>query len=208
MKTGYLLLLLFMLPAATFAQANRKGLYGSIAAGYGSYTLNLYAYHNGSDLYADQDFSGFVLALGIEQKSIWQKNRLVLDLGGELTGGFGIKTTTKATGNVSGESKGGFALGAGALLKAGYLFPSNGSTITPLAGLGPYFLYLKPGGNDTNGNYLYGLQGYVGVDIQLASLVLTPQIRFGVASWGSSDEMSQNGQPRLFEAGLKLATKL
>jgi hypothetical protein len=36
-------------------------------------------------------------------------------------------------------------------------------------------------------------------------LVLTPEIHFGVASWGASDEMEQNGQPGMFEIKVKIA---
>ena len=98
--------LLFMLffPTFIFAQSDRKGTYGNLAIGYGHYSLDLYDYAGGRDLYNDQTFSGLILSLGVEKKSAWQKNRLVFDVGGELTGGFSIKTDSKASGNIAGES--------------------------------------------------------------------------------------------------------
>lgn len=205
MKTHYWLLLL-LLPTLGLAQTERKGVYGSVSVGYGSYTLDLYEYHNGGSIYADQDFSGIAVALGVEKKSAWHVNKFVFDVGGELTGGFGIKTKVKATGNLTGESKGGYALGVSGLFKAGYLLSKKEGAVTPVIGAGPYFLYVRSG-QDGNSNYIYGLQGFVGVDFRLPGFVLTPQMRFGLASWGSSDEMDQNGQPSMFEVGLKIAKK-
>jgi len=199
--------LLLLLPTLCFAQKDRKGVYGGLSVGYGSYVLDLYEYQNGGSFYIDQRFSGVALALGIEKRSAWQKDQFVFDVSGELTGGLAIKTSINETGNLNEETKGGYALGASGFLKAGYLFPKNEGAVTPLVGIGPYFTYIKSGGGDTDGNYIYGLQGFVGVDLRLSQFVLTPQIRFGLAGWGASDEMDQNGQPGMFEVGLKIAKK-
>lgn len=205
MKLHPSLLILLFVPSITFAQADRKGTYGNLGIGYGSYSLDLYAYAGGNNLYNDQTFSGLILSLGVEKKSIWQKNKLVFDIGGELTGGLGIKSDSKASGNITGESKGGYALGIKGLFKMGYLFPEKEGTIVPLIGIGPYFNYINSGGNNAESNYIYGLQASLGVDFKVKRVVLTPEIHFGLASWGSSDEMAQNGQPGMFEIKLKIA---
>jgi hypothetical protein len=204
-KSHLSLLLLLLLPAVTFAQAERKGTYGNVALGYGVYALDLYDYAGGSNVYNDQTFSGLIISAGIERKSAWQTNRLAFDIGGELTGGFGINTDATASGGTSGESNGGFALGIKGLFKMGFLFPKN--TIVPLIGLGPYFTYISTGGEEAVGNYIYGIQTSLGVDFKIKRLVLTPEIHFGVASWGASDEMDQNGQPGMLEVKVKIATK-
>jgi len=199
------LLFLLFFPTFIFAQADRKGAYGNLAIGYGTYSLDLYAYAGGSDLYNDQTFSGLILSLGLEKKSAWQKNKLVFDVGGELTGGLGINSDSKASGNIEGESKGGYALGIKGLFKTGYLFPKNEGAIVPLIGIGPYFNYINSGGKNAEGNYIYGLQASLGADFKVKRLVFTPEIHFGLASWGFSDEMEQNGQPGMFEIKLKIA---
>jgi hypothetical protein len=204
-KPHRLLLLLLFVPAFTFAQDVRKGAYGNLAIGYGTYLLDLYSYSGGSNQYNDQTFSGLILSVGVEKKSAWQKNKLVFDVGGELTGGFGINIDSKASGNVSGESNGGYALGVNGLLKMGYLFGKDEGTIVPLIGMGPYFTYISTGGSDAVGNYIYGLQASLGIDFRIRRFVLTPEIHFGLASWGASDEMEQNGQPGMLEVKVKIA---
>lgn len=207
MKLHLSLLLLLFFPTIIFAQADRKGTYGNLAIGYGNYSLDLYDYAGGRDLYNDQTFSGLILSLGVEKKSAWQKNKLVFDIGGELTGGLGIKSDSKASGNIASESTGGYALGIKGLFKMGYLFPENEGAIVPLIGMGPYFNYINSGGNEAEGNYIYGLQASIGVDLKAKSLVFTPEIHFGLASWGASDEMEQNGQPAMFEVKVKIAKR-
>jgi len=206
MKLHPALLFLLFVPAFTFAQADRKGTYGNLAIGYGRYSLDLYAYAGGSNLYNDQTFSGLILSLGVERKSAWQKNRLLFDIDGNLTGGFGIKSASEASGNIGGESNGGFALGIKGSFKMGYLFQNEGK-IVPLIGLGPYFTYINNGGDDAVGNYIYGLQASVGVDFRIKRMMLTPEIHLGLASWGGSDEMEQNGQPGMFEIKLKIGRR-
>jgi hypothetical protein len=207
MKSHLSLLLLFFIPAVTLAQVDRKGTYGNLALGYGTYLLDLYDYAGGSNFYNDQTFSGLIISVGVEKKSAWQKNKLVFDAGGELTGGFGIRSDAKASGNRTGESTGGYALGIKGLFKMGYLFPGHEGAIVPLIGIGPYFNYINSGGEDAVGNYIYGLQAFLGVDCKVKRLVLTPEIHFGLASWGGSDEMEQNGQPGMFEIKVKIARK-
>jgi hypothetical protein len=205
MKLHPLFFVLLFSPALMFAQVDRKGIYGNVGIGYGTYTLDLYDYAGGNDFYRDQTFSGVLLSLGVEKKSAWQKNKLVFDAGGEFTGGFGIKTSSKASGARNSETKGGHSLGLKALFKAGYTLGSNNGSIIPLIGLGPYFNYLSSGG-DADGNYIYGLQASLGADFNVRKrIVLTPEIHFGLASWGASDEMDQNGQPAMFEVKLKIA---
>ena len=205
MKLHPSLLLLFFIPAVTLAQVDRKGTYGSLALGYGTYSLDLYDYAGGSDLYNDQTFSGLIFSGGVEKKSAWRKDKLVFDVGGELTAGFGISSDAKASGNATAGSNGGYLLGLKGLFKMGYLFPQNEGSIVPLIGMGPYFTYINSGGNDAVGNYIYGIQVSLGVDCKVRRLVLTPEIHFGLASWGGSDEMEQNGQPGMFEIKLKIA---
>lgn len=207
MKSHPFILFLLLFPVLTYAQVDRKGIYGSLGIGYGTYSLDLYEYAGGSNLYADQDFSGPILSLGIEKKSAWGKNRLVFDIGGELTAGLGIKTEYKGSGNISDNSKSGYALGVKSLLKMAYLFPKNEGTIVPVVGLGPYFTYINSGVEDADGNYIYGLQASLGADFRIKRLVLTPEIHLGLASWGASDEMEQNGQPGMFEVKLKIARR-
>lgn len=208
MKPHISLLLVALLSSfLSFAQTGRKGTYGSVAAGYGSYTLDLYAYAGGSNLYNDQQFSGLILSLGIEKKSAWTKNKFVFDVGGELTGGFGFNSDARSTGNINGETGGGYLIGVKSLFKVGYLFADKENTAIPLIGLGPYFNYINSGGDDGEGNYIYGLQASVGVDLSLKKFLITPEIHFGLASWGSSDEMEQNGQPGFFEVKIKFAKK-
>lgn len=205
MKLHPSFLFLLLVPAFSVAQVDRKGTYGNLAIGYGSYSLDLYDYAGGNNFYNDQTFSGLILSVGVEKKSAWQKNKLVFDIGGELTGGFGINSDSKASGNITGESKGGYALGIKGLFKMGYLFPKNEGTIVPLIGMGPYFNYINSGGDDAEGNYIYGLQASLSVDFKVKRIVLTPEIHFGLASWGSSGEMEQNGQPGMFEIKVKIA---
>lgn len=207
MKLHFPLLLLLFMPAVTLAQVDRKGTYGNLALGYGTYVLDLYSYAGGSNLYNDQNFSGLIISVGVERKSAWQKNKLVFDAGGELTGGFGIRSDSKASGNITGESNGGYALGIKGLFKIGYLFPRNEGAIVPLVGIGPYFNYISSGGEDAVGNYIYGIQASLGVDFKVKRLVFTPEIHFGFASWGASDEMEQNGQPGMLEIKVKIARK-
>ena len=197
-------MLLLALPVCAVSQGTRNGLYGNRAIGYGSYTLDLYEYAGGADLYNDQHFSGPVLSLGIEKKSAWQKNNVVFDLGGELTGNFGISTDSKVSGNGAAKNSSGYGLGVKGLFKAGYSLPNG---IVPLVGLGPYFTYLNSGVEDADGNYIYGIQASLGVDFPIKRFVITPEIAFGVASWGGSDEMGQNGQPGLFEVKIKVARR-
>jgi hypothetical protein len=204
-KPHRLLLFLLFIPAFTFAQDVRKGAYGNLAIGYGTYILDLYSYSGGSNLYNDQTFSGLILSLGMEKKSAWQKNKLVFDVGGELTGGFGINLDSKASGNISGESNGGYALGVKGLFKTGYLLGKKEGAVVPLIGVGPYFTYISTGGDDAVGNYIYGLQASLGVDFRIRRFVLTPEIHLGLASWGGSDEMEQNGQPGMLEVKVKIA---
>jgi hypothetical protein len=205
MKLHPSLLFLLFVPLFTSAQDTRKGAYGNLAIGYGIYLLDLYDYAGGSNVYNDQTFSGLILSAGIEKKSAWRKNKLVFDIGGELTGGFGINSDSKASGNTSSESNGGFALGIKGLFKMGYLFPKNEGAIVPLIGMGPYFNYINTGGSNAVGNYMYGLQTVLGVDFKVKRIVLTPEIHFGLANWGASDEMEQNGQPGMLEVKVKIA---
>jgi hypothetical protein len=204
-KQHRLLLYLLFVPVFTFAQNVRKGAYGNLAIGYGTYLLDLYNYAGGSNLYNDQTFSGLILSVGGEKKSAWQKNKLVFDVGGELTGGFSIRSDSRASGNISGESNSGYALRVNGLLKMGYLFRKDEGAIVPLIGMGPYFTYISTGGSNAVGNYIYGLQASLGVDFKVKRFVLTPEIHFGLASWGASDEMEQNGQPGMFEVKVKIA---
>ncbi|PZR27630.1 MAG: hypothetical protein DI535_09415 [Citrobacter freundii] len=198
---------LLTLPFVGSAQIQRKGTYGNAAAGYGSYILDLYEYAGGRNIYIDQKFSGPVVSLGIEKKSAWTKNQFVFDVGGDLTGGFAIKTNLKATGNIVGTTSGGYLIGLKGSFKAGYVFSDKEGTAIPLIGLGPYFNYINSGGDNAMGNYIYGLQASVGVELPLKKLLLTPEIHVGLASWGWSDEMEQNGQPGMFEIKIKLAKK-
>jgi len=77
--------------------------------------------------------------------------------------------------------------------------------IVPLIGMGSYFNYIHSGGENAEANYIYGLQASLGVDFKVNRLVFTPAIHFGLASYGSSDEMAQNGQPAMFEIKVKIA---
>jgi hypothetical protein len=143
-----------------------------------------------------------VLSLGIEKKSFKQSNNIVYDVGGEVEIGFGI---TGAANGFSGS--GGSQVGTRVLLKAGYLMGEgqDKGKFVPMIGLGPYFITMNV---NQVGNYIYGLQGYGGVDIKLnESIVLTPQAHFGIASYGWSDNGYQNGQPGMFEFGVKIAKK-
>lgn len=196
---------MLFLPVFALAQTERKGTYGSISAAYGTYSIDLYAYAGGSDLYNDQDFSGPVFSLGIETKSAWQKNKFVFDVGGELSAGLGIKKTSVSSGNYHTSNSGGHLYGINALLKAGYLVAESGKVV-PLFGLGPYYDFITQGG-DSDDNSIYGLQGFVGVDLSVSKFVITPQLNFGLASWGGSESMDQNGQPSKFEGGVKFAYK-
>jgi hypothetical protein len=207
MKSPSLLLFLLLLTFVGNTQVRRKGTYGNVAVGYGTYSLDLYEYAGGNNIYNDQQFSGPVIAIGIEKKSAWTKNQFVFDIGADLSGGFAMKTESIATGNINGKSNGGYLAGIRGLFKAGYLFSDKEGTAIPLVGLGPYFNYINSGGSNGAGNYMYGLQASVGLDLPLKKLVLTPEICFGLASWGSSDDMDQNGQPALFEIKIKLAKK-
>lgn len=202
-----LLLALVLFPFFGSAQLQRKGIYGNVAAGYGSYKLDLYDYAGGSSIYNDLKFSGPLISLGVEKKSAWTKNQFVFDIGADLTGGFAIKTDSKSSGNITGSSSGGYLIGLKGLFKAGYVSSGKEGAAIPLIGLGPYFNYINTGGDYSTGNYIYGLQASVGVDLPLKKLLLSPEIHVGLASWGSSDEMDQNGQPGMFEIKIKLAKK-
>lgn len=193
------------MPAVTLAQDARKGIYGNVAVGYGSYSIDLYSYAGGRDIYNDQTFSGFVFSLGIDKKNVFQKDQFVFDVGGELTGGLGIKVKSTSSGNRREEQSGGHSVGIRGMFKSGYLFPDNNGAFIPLIGIGPYFTYINTGGSEGIGNYIYGLQASLGLDCRLKTFILTPEIHFGLASWGASDELEQNGQPRMFEIKLKIA---
>jgi hypothetical protein len=214
-----LFLLLFILPAVLFAQnSDRGGWYGNAGLGYGMYTLDIYNYNSGNNgLYANQKLSNMLVWVGAERKSAWQSNNLVFDAGGELTIGLGVTNQLVKSGNPSGtDISGGWGLGIRGLVKVGYLLGSG--SIVPLLGVGPYYSFINSdNGDDDNsgGNQIYGLQGYAGVDFQFGKFVLTPQINFGLASWGWSDiytgaNVDNNeleGSPALFEIGAKIAVK-
>ena len=220
MKKIFFLLMVFpfFVHAQYTTNANaRKGWYGSIGIGYGSYKLDIYNYAGGSDFYADQKLSSPVIWLGMDKKSIWQANNFVIDAGGELVGGFGVKNKITSSGLISEKIKGGWSIGIHALAKAGYLLGNEKMSIVPLVGLGPYYIDVVSGsGDNSGGNQIYGLQGYFGIDFQAGRFVITPQIHFGLASWGYSnvwiganaDSNVQNGQPGMFEGGVKVAVSL
>lgn len=218
MKQKLFFLLVFFIPSILFAQGDRKGWYGSAGIGYGTYAVYVYNYNRGNGgLYADQKLSNMLVWLGAEKKSVWHVNDFVFDVGGELTAGFGVKNKSVRLGIPLGEDiKGGWNLGIHALFKAGYLVGNEKGKIVPLLGAGPYYTYIKNGsGDEASGNQIYGVQGYAGVDFQLGKFVLTPQMHFGLASWGwsdiwmgaDSDNNVQNGQPSMLEAGAKIAFK-
>jgi hypothetical protein len=204
-----------------FAQnGDRSGWYGNAGLGYGMYKLDVYNYNDGNNgLYAEQKLSNMLVWLGAERKSLWQSNNIVLDAGGELTIGLGVKNhLVKSRFTEGADISGGWGLGIRGLAKVGYLLVNENSSIVPLLGIGPYYSFINSNnGDDDNsgGNQIYGLQGYAGVDFQLGKFVLTPQINFGLASWGWSDIYTganvdnnvQEGQPSLFEIGVKIAVK-
>lgn len=202
----FLLFAVLLLSSSTFAQT-RKGTYGSAGIGYGSYTIDLYSYAGGSNLYSDQHFSGPLISLGVEKKSAWTVNKLVFDIGGDLTGGFGISSDATSSGYINSKGSGGYLVGIKGLVKMGYQFSDNEGSAIPTIGLGPYYNYINSGGSEGEGNYIYGLQGSIGVDFPMKKLLFTPEIHFGLASWGSSDEMDQNGQPGFFEIRVKVAKR-
>jgi hypothetical protein len=222
MKQQFFLLLL-IIPSVLFAQKDtRKSWYGSVGLGYGMYSVHIYNYNQGSGVYGDFKLSNPLIWLGMEKKSAWEKNDFVFDIGGELTGGFGVKNKVDATGG-SATLSGGYTVGIHGLFKAGYLAGTEKGKIVPMLGVGPYYVIavshpggIYSGGDFNSGNQVYGLQGYAGVDIQASDkFVITPQLHFGLVSWGwsdfwmgpNSDNNVSNGQPSMFEAGIKLAMK-
>ncbi|BAV07234.1 hypothetical protein SAMN05421788_102144 [Filimonas lacunae] len=216
MKHNLLICFLLLVSVAGFTQNGRKGWYIEPGVGYGSYKLDLYNYNGGSGTYADQKFSQPVVSVGLERKSILEKNRFVLDGGATLTGGFGLTTKSKGAGSGNaGDIKGGWSLGISALAKAGYLAGSKPGAIVPQLGLGPYFISLQSGsGEEGFSSKIYGIQGIAGVEFHVSNIMLMPNIRWGVGSWGNSDRFigradnTQNGQPAMFEVGVSAAIRL
>ncbi|ANH81296.1 hypothetical protein A8C56_10150 [Niabella ginsenosidivorans] len=201
-------------PLTVIAQQERKGWYAALGPGYGSYTLDLYNYNGGASSYADQHFTEPVIWLGIEKKSVLQRSRFILDAGGELTGGFALSTRSTVSGPSADKKSNGWSLGVHGLVKAGYTLGTQ-HIIVPLLGAGPYFISLQTGSGDEGySSRIYGAQGYAGVDFVLKRITVTPQVHFGIASWGNSDKQigkadnTQNGQPSMLEAGIKVALKL
>jgi hypothetical protein len=225
MKSKLFFLFVFFFPFILFAQENRQSWYGSAGVGYGSYKVHIYNYAHGADNYADLRLTSPILWLGMEKKSAWHANDFVFDVGGELNAGLGVKNNASGFGvkNNAGNGlfdttiNGGWSLGIHGLFKAGYQAGGEKGKIVPLLGVGPYYIFIKNGSGDlASGNQVYGVQGYAGIDFQLSDrFVVTPQVHFGVASWGYSDlgigpagNNVQNGQPSMLEAGLKIAIKL
>ncbi|MFT4204196.1 MAG: hypothetical protein QM610_09815 [Chitinophagaceae bacterium] len=205
MKQKFLLAFILVVPMVLCAQQDRKGWYASVGVGYGSYELDLYNYNSGSGVYADQKFTQPVIWLGFEKKSFWQKENIVLDAGATLTGGFGLK--------LDGASSSGWSLGLDGLAKAGYLLGDE-KTIVPLVGLGPYFMSLQSGGGDDGfSNQIFGLQGYAGVDFRASRFTVTPQLRFSIVGWGTTNRYIGSADndiyaPGMFEIGIKAALHL
>lgn len=213
MKRKFFLLFIAIAPAVLHAQSVRKGWYGDIGLGYGSYRLDLYNYNGGTPTYADQKYSAPLIWLGCEKKSIIQKSNFVLDAGGTIKAGFGVTTKSIASGPTSQKNNNGWLIGIEGTAKAGYLLQSKYVEIIPLVGAGPYFLSIQTGKGDTDAfsSQLYGAQGYAGADLRFNKITFTPQVHFGIASWGGSDrgigraDNVQNGQPSMLEAGFKVA---
>ncbi|MFT4152186.1 hypothetical protein [Parafilimonas sp.] len=215
MKKKIMLFAVILMPVLVFSQTARKGWYGSLGLGYGSYKLDLYNYNSGSDSYADQSFSQPLIRLGVEKKSIINKGGFVLDADAELTGGFGLKTRSTLSGPTTKNENKGWSLGINGLVKAGYVLGKESTSITPLIGLGPHFISLQTGSGDEGfSNKIYGLQGFIGIDFNLSKITMTPNMHVGIANWGSSDrwigsaDNAQNGQPSMFEAGINVAVRL
>ncbi|MFT4155043.1 hypothetical protein [Parafilimonas sp.] len=193
----------------------KKRLVFNSGIGYGSYELDIKAYAGN---YADQKFTQPVIWLGAEKKSILNKNGFVLDAGGGLAGSFKLKTKSTLSGPENVENNKGWSLGIHGLAKAGYELGGKNSSIVPLIGLGPYFIDLYNGAandEDAFGNWIYGLQGYAGVEFSLNTIAVIPHINFGIADWGNSGrelhgegDNYQNGQPSMFEAGISVALRL
>ncbi|MBX3256646.1 MAG: hypothetical protein KF862_21095 [Chitinophagaceae bacterium] len=215
MKQKLFLLCIAIAPTVLHAQSPRKGWYAGIGPGYGSYRLDLYNYNGGSPTYADQKFSAPLVWLGIDRKSILQKNNFVLDAAGTIEAGFGVTTKSVVSGPSTQKNNKGWLIGIQGLAKAGYILRWDHIEITPLVGAGPYFLSIQTGKSDTDGysSQLYGAQGYAGADLRFNKITLTPQIHFGIAGWGNSDrsigraDNVQNSQPSMLEAGFKVAVQ-
>ena len=207
MKRNITTLVIALTPVFLFAQTERKGWYANLGLGYSAYKVYVYNYNGGSDAYDDQQFSQPEIRVGGEKKSFFNKGGFVIDAGAEIVGGIGTKVKRTRADDTKG-----WSIGINGLLKAGYKL--NSGNIVPVIGVGPYFISLQNTGKDSFSSQVYGAQGFVGIDLKVNGIIITPNIHFGIASWSTSDvaigraDNVQNGQPSMFQAGLKLGIRL
>lgn len=201
------LLTILVLPIFVNAQTNRNGFYAGLTAGYLHYNTSWYYYrfdgrpqHYNYPIHAG---NRFVAGLNLEKKGVLHAGDIYFDAGGELLFGPGGKSKGEWLPGEDVISSGGFTLGLNGIFKAAYPLAGNmGSPIhiTPVAGLGPQVLMLHNNGKNTGAfasaqyynytdgwnEYLFVLQAAAGVDVQLSSFTLTPEIHVGVAGFSST----------------------
>jgi hypothetical protein len=227
------LLFIVLLPMALHAQETTKGLYGGLSAGYLSFNTYWYYYRFDSNParynYPHHSTGRFVIGLNLDKKSVLQAGSFRFDIDGELMVGPGGKTKGKWLPGDEQVSGGGWTLGLGGLFKAAYPFtPGKGRGITAALGLGPQFVILHNNGKNpgrlasrsyydyTSGwnEFIILLQATAGVDLQFGSFVLTPELRFGITGFSSTDwEPNEDGvemdsSPHMLGFRIKIAKKL
>jgi len=220
-----------MLPKTGEAHDSREGTYGGISLGYFHYSTHWY-YHDGSggssyyDNYAAHNLNRAVISLSLQKKAVRQMEHFDFDLGGELLlGPFGNAKATYLPGdNVI--SSGGWAAGLNFYGRAVYKPSGTDNRIYPFAGIGPHYMFLHNNGKTVGtaateygysdgwneGVLLVGLS--LGVEMQMQSYTLTPELRLGLFGWNSSSwtphgrDVSMNGGPGFIAFSLHLSKKL
>jgi len=209
---------------------SREGLYGGISLGYFHYTTHWY-YHGGGtyyDNYASHGINRLVVSLSLEKKALAEAGHFNLDLGGELL--LGPLGSAKAN-YISGDNKissGGWAVGLNTFCRAVYMPSSTGNSNSffPFISLGPQYMYLHNNGKGDAPaiqQYHYSdgwnegvllLAASIGVDFHLDNVVLTPELRFPLFGWNSTDwepggrDVSMDGGPGFIAFGLRVAKRL
>lgn len=227
-------MLLFLFPVMALAQNSRKGLYAGIGIGRFQYKTYWYYYrYDGNprhDNYPQHSINKTVITLSLEKRSLLQAGSIHFDAGGELLLGIGGKAKGDWLPNEEVISGGGIAAGVNGFFRAAYpLAAGHNLSISPFIGLGPQFVFLHNNGKNvgeqfasntyyhyTDGwnEYVLLLNGSVGINFEFPGFSLTPELRFGIVGYSSSnwkpneDGVDMDGLPGFLGFSIKISKKL
>lgn len=203
MKT--VLFLLFFLPVLGMAQSTPEKWYAGLGIGEFHYKTRWYYYRaDGNprhDNYPIHSINKLAVILNLGRRGLFTSGPFRWDADGQLQLGIVGKAKGEWLPNDETISGGGFAAGIVATLKAVYTLPAgHGPHIGVFGGLGPQVSMLHNNGKDagtfasaayynyTEGwnEYLFMLQGRIGVDLAFSGFTLTPELHFGITGFSST----------------------